>query len=163
MIIGFSGHQRIDHPERWGWVREQFERLLRDRAVSGTKILVALAEGGDQVFTEAALSLGLPVDVVLPCSLYEDTFHGDDEKTKYRALLARSAKVVTLDFVEPSQDAFLAAGKYVVDHCDLLVTLWNGKVAAGKGGTGDIVEYARSLARPLIHVHPDRLEVTGPG
>lgn len=162
MIIGFSGHQKIDHPERWGWVREQFDTVLRERQGDGTRIVVALAKGGDQAFTEAALALGLPVDIVLPCSLYENTFKGEDAKATYRGLLARGARVETLEYVEPSQDAFLAAGKYVVDHCDLLVTLWNGKAAAGKGGTGDVVEYARSLGRPLIHVHPDLLEVTGP-
>src|SRR5258708_2754064 len=102
MIIGFTGHQKIDHPERWAWVREQFGKLLHARVVGGARVVVSLAEGGDQAFTEAAVALGLPVDVVLPCSLYEDTFDGADAKAKYRALLALSAKVVTLDFVEPS-------------------------------------------------------------
>ncbi|WP_171471170.1 hypothetical protein [Frigoriglobus tundricola] len=141
----------------------QLADILREHAAGGTCVLVALAEGGDQAFTDAALALGIPVDVVLPCTLYEDTFEGAEAKAKYHSLLAQSNNVVTLDYVEPSEDAFLAAGKYVVDHCDLLVTLWNGKQAAGKGGTGDVVEYARSLGRPLIHVHPGLLEVTGPG
>jgi hypothetical protein len=163
MVIGFSGHQRIDRPERWGWVREQFEKLLRERRADRTRAVLALAEGGDQEFMEAALGLSVPVDIVLPCALYEDTFKGNAAKAKYRALLARSAKIVTLDFVEPSEDAFLAAGKYVVDNCDLLVTLWNGKAAAGKGGTGDVVEYARAKGKPIFHVHPDLMEVTGPG
>lgn len=162
MIIGFCGHQRIDHPEYWGWVRDQFDSVLRKRIASDPRVTLALAEGGDQTFAEAALALGICVDVVVPCSRYEDTFQGDD-KAKYRELLARVTTAITLDFNEPSQEAFLAAGKYVVDRCDLLVTLWNGKVAAGKGGTGDIVEYARTLSRPVIHVHPDQLEVTGPG
>jgi hypothetical protein len=143
-------------------VRDQFLKALREHVTASTRVVAALAEGGDQEFMEAALALGVPVDIVLPCVLYEDTFGGAEAKAKYRGLLAQSAKIETLDFVVPSQDAFLAAGKYVVDHCDLLVTLWNGKAAAGKGGTGDIVEYARSLGRPLIHIHPDLLEVTGP-
>jgi hypothetical protein len=77
-------------------------------------------------------------------------------------LLARAATVNVLPFAEPSEDAYLAAGKYVVDRADILVTLWNGKPAAGKGGTGDIVEYARLLNRPVIHIDPDLLQVTGP-
>jgi hypothetical protein len=162
MIVGFSGHQKIDHPERWGWVRDQFAAILRERATGDTRVMLALAEGGDQAFAEAAMTLGLPVDAVIPCSRYEETFPGD-AKAKYRELLAGAATTVTLEFVEPSEEAFLAAGKYVADHCDLLVTLWNGKAAAGKGGTGDVAVYARSMGKPVIHVHPDLLEVTGPG
>jgi hypothetical protein len=62
----------------------------------------------------------------------------------------------------PSEDAYLAAGKHIVDRAGLLVALWNGKPAAGKGGTGDIVAYARSQGRPVVHVHPDLMLVFGP-
>ncbi len=161
MIIGFSGHQKIDHPERWGWVRDQFAAILRQRIVGDTRVILALAEGGDQAFAEAAVTLGVPLDVVIPCSRYEERFP-DGARAKYRDLLARAATTVTLEFDKPSEEAFLAAGIYVTDHCNLLVTLWNGKAAAGKGGTGDVVEYARSIGRPMIHVHPDLLAVTGP-
>lgn len=161
MIIGFSGHQKIDNPEHWGWVRDQFAAILRERIAADTRVTLALAEGGDQSFAEAALKLGMPIDAVVPCSKYEETF-SDVAVAHYRDLLARAATVVTLEFDKPSEEAFLAAGIFVADRCDLLVTLWNGKQAAGKGGTGDIVEYARALGKPVVHVHPDLLEVIGP-
>lgn len=162
MIIGFTGHQRIDHSERWGWVRDQFLRVLREHASAEDRVRSSLAEGGDQLFFEAAFVLGLAADIVLPCEHYAMSFAGPTEKARYRELLAKAASVETLAFVETCEEAFLAAGKYVVDHADLVVTLWNGKPAAGKGGTGDIVEYARSLERPIIHVNPDVLRVSGP-
>ena len=44
------------------------------------------------------------------------------------------------------------AGRYVVDHCDVLIALWDGKPSRGKGGTAEIIEYARKRGRPLIIV-----------
>jgi hypothetical protein len=162
MTIGFTGHQRIDHSERWDWVRDQIRRVLKERTAEGDRALSSLAEGGDQIFVESACALGLAVDVVLPSERYETTFDGPAERARYFELLARAASVKVLDYNEPSEEAYLEAGKYVVDHVDLLLTLWNGKPAAGKGGTGDIVEYARTLSIPTIHIHPDRFEVIGP-
>lgn len=160
MIVGFTGHQRIDHPDRWGWVQEQFARILGELADG--RVSASLADGGDQLFVETALALGRPIDVILPCAGYETTFSDANSAMRYRDLLARAVTVHTLDFPRPSEEAFLAAGKYIVDRASLVVALWNGKPAAGKGGTGDIVGYARSLNRPVVHIHPDLLQVSGP-
>lgn len=157
MRIGFSGHQKIDIPERWGWVRAQFVSALSRQSVS--RIVTSLAEGGDQLFVESALELGIPVEIVVPCKGYEATFETAQGRETYAALLKAAVSVTVLDFAAPSEEAFLTAGQFVVDKCDLLVVLWNGKPAAGRGGTGDIVAYARSLARPITHVHPDQLRV----
>ncbi len=160
MRIGFSGHQKIDHPQRWPWVRSQFLNVLRAQPVD--RVVASLAEGGDQLFVEAALELGIPVEIVVPCEGYEAAFDTAYGKAAYAELLKTAASDTVLDFREPSEEAFLAAGHFVVNNCDLLVVLWNGKPAAGKGGTGDIVGFARSLGRPIVHVHPDLLTVFGP-
>jgi hypothetical protein len=159
MLIGFTGHQMIEHPERWGWVRGQFERVLRESSGAGDHALSSLAAGGDQVFSEAALAAGLEIEVVVPCAGYEATFTEAETLARYQGLLACAARVVELDYPEPSQDAFLAAGKQVVDLADLVVALWNGKAAAGKGGTADIVHYARRLGRAVVHINPNTMEM----
>lgn len=46
--------------------------------------------------------------------------------------------------------AFLEAGILTVDRCDLLVVCWNGQPANGRGGTSDVVAYARAAMKPLI-------------
>ena len=53
---------------------------------------------------------------------------------------------------EVRAQAYEAAGRYVVDHCDLLIAVWDGKPARGRGGTAEIVAYAREKKRPLIVV-----------
>lgn len=155
MIIGITGHQTIADPSRWGWVRAQFDTILR-RHGQGGRVLAALAIGADQLFVTVALEQCLPVDVVLPCQDYEATF-SQENRQRYSELLTRAATIQTLPFDHPSEEAFLAAGQFVVNRCDLLVALWNGKPAAGKGGTGDIIAYAQSLCRPIIHIQPVKI------
>jgi hypothetical protein len=161
MIVGFTGHQRIDHPERWTWVRGQFARILEETASPGDRVMTALAEGADQLFAEVALTAGVPVEVIVPCQRYETAFSDPAARARYRRLLTNAAAITKLDFAAPSEEAYLAAGKHIVERADLLVALWNGKPAAGKGGTGDIVEYARSRGRAVIHVDPDIMQVLG--
>ena len=52
-----------------------------------------------------------------------------------------------------SEDAYLAAGHWIVDHSDLAILVWDGYPAAGKGGTADIASYARLVGCPFIHVY----------
>lgn len=158
MIIGFTGHQRIASPQNWGWIREQMEQVLQANAECS--VLVCLAEGADQLFASSALELGVPVEAVIPCQDYASTFSNPTAKSRYEDLLRLVTRNDTLALHPPSEEAFLVAGRHIVDRSDLLVAVWNGKPAAGKGGTGDIVAYARSAGRPVLHIHPELLSVS---
>lgn len=57
----------------------------------------------------------------------------------------------TLPFSEPSEEAFYAAGKAVVDACDWLIAVWDGEPARGLGGSADVVAYARNRGK-VVHV-----------
>jgi hypothetical protein len=48
--------------------------------------------------------------------------------------------------------AYLQAGEYVLEHCDVLLAIWDGRVEHGEGGTGQIVRHARMLEKPLVIV-----------
>jgi hypothetical protein len=56
-------------------------------------------------------------------------------------------------------DAYLDGGMETVNHCDVLLAVWNGEPSRGRGGTAEIVAYARELGRPLILVHATSLEI----
>jgi len=45
-------------------------------------------------------------------------------------------------------------GRWVVDHSDHLVAVWDGMAARGPGGTGDVVAYARERGHPVTVVTP---------
>jgi hypothetical protein len=86
---------------------------------------------------------------VIPCYGYEGTFASQDDLRHFLALRKSAAILETLNYPEPSEEAFLAAGHRVVELSDLLIAVWDGKVARGKGGTADIVGYARELGARL--------------
>jgi hypothetical protein len=158
MIFGFSGHQRLESQELWPWVQRQLESHLSLRRPSA--VVSALAGGADQLFAGVALQLGIPLSAIVPCRGYESTFAHGDEAARYHEILALAAEVVRLEFNEPSEDAYLAAGQWIVAHCDLLIVVWNGRPAAGKGGTGDVVQCARATRRSILHINPSERTVT---
>jgi hypothetical protein len=58
-----------------------------------------------------------------------------------------------LPFDDCSEDAYLAAGHWIVDHSNIMILVWNGYSAAGRGGAADVASYARSAGRPFFHIH----------
>lgn len=89
---------------------------------------------------------------VIPSAGYEETFEIKDQSEYFR-LKSLSSSIEILNFSSPSEEAFLYAGKYITDHSDLIFAVWDGLPAKGLGGTGDIVRYALSLGKHVIHLN----------
>src|SRR6266700_1331045 len=157
--IGFSGHQQLGDETTLKFVSQKLRELLiayqQQACQDGKDIVVysALALGADQLFVNIALELGIPVEAVIPCSCYEEIFTTPEMRSEYYRLLDRCQKVHRLPSQDCSDDSFLAAGHWIVDHSDLMILVWNGYPVAGKGGTADFASYARLVGRPIIHVH----------
>ena len=150
MNVGISGHQERDGIE-WPWVRKIIcEELTKLEDVY--KTFSCLAAGSDQIFAEAALSIGLPVVAVIPLDGYEKFFDGG-ALANYKRLLA-NCEQRHLHWKGDAESAFFEAGKFVVEASDLLLAVWDGENADGVGGTGDVVGYARSMGRPILHINP---------
>jgi hypothetical protein len=110
------------------------------------------------MFAEAVLALGGLLHVVLPSRNYEQSFEDSAQRRRFQDLLARAATRETLDFDAPSDAAYLAAGKHVVELSDELVAVWDRKPARGVGGTGDIVAYARARNVPITIIWQEGVE-----
>jgi hypothetical protein len=110
--------------------------------------------GADQTFAEVMAARGLPYEAVVPCVGYEATLPDERARECFQRLRAGADRVEQLSFGEPSEEAFLAAGKYIVTHCEVLFAVWDALPARGVGGTGDIVAFAASLRRPWVHINP---------
>jgi hypothetical protein len=149
--IGFSGHQSLsaDTHEK---VRVELMALLlhRGKIVAFT----SLAAGSDQIFAECVLSTGNSFTAVVPCQHYERSFKDPEDLARYRRLLTAAADTVRLSYEAPSEEAYWAAGQRIVDMADTLVVVWDGNPAAGLGGTGDVVEYAKRLGKGVMRVWP---------
>lgn len=78
-----------------------------------------------------------------------------EEWVEVKALLAR-AEHLEIAFEPGSRDeAFLTGGFEIVNRCDVLLVVWDGQLARGKGGTADVVAYARAMGRPIVIVNPE--------
>ena len=151
--VGVTGHQGLPNAAVT-YLREILPQVLTD--VHATALVGSLAEGADQESAQIALDQGLSLRVILPSEGYASTFD-DSVRNRYFRFLSEAEAVMTLDFAEPSEDAFYAAGIRVVDESDLLVAIWDGKPAAGFGGTGDVVNYAVLQGKSIRVIWPDGL------
>jgi hypothetical protein len=152
MRLGISGHQDIA-PEVVAYVRPILIRLINEQ--EGYVVGVSsLAAGADQLFATLILEQGGSVHAIIPCREYERTFSDQDRLNHFKSLLARAREIETLAYAEPSEEAFLEAGHRVVDNAELLIAVWDGQPAAGKGGTADIVDYARRRSVEVRVVWP---------
>jgi hypothetical protein len=142
---GVAGHQKAP-PSVWKLLMARLPDILGDPPFVG---ISNLAAGADQRFAEGVLSRGGALHVVLPSPAYESSFDQASDLHLFRTLLSQAWRVETLDFAEPNEDAYLAAGQRVVDLCDVLVAVWDGLPSQGKGGTADVVAYAHSVGKPV--------------
>jgi hypothetical protein len=152
MRVGITGHQQLDDLKAWPWVAEVLHAELAKVAPPLVGV-TSLAVGADQLFARLVLECDGTIHAVLPFADIERSF-SPDHVPAYREL-AKQATVEVLETPGTDEDAYLAAGQRVVDLSDIVLAVWNGKPAKGKGGTADVVAYAISRGVPLIHIDPE--------
>ena len=146
MRFGVTGH-RILPPSIVDRAVRHWSRVLPAGALLHG--VSNLADGADQLFAAHVLAAGGTLEAVLPCEGYAGSLMADDSRARFERLRRAAAKVTTMPYPEPSDQAFLAAGQVLVDRCDHLFAVWDGRPARGLGGTADIVRYAESRGRPV--------------
>ncbi len=144
--IGVTGHRSIPAavlPSVRMGIRRQLQGDEEMEALS------SLAAGADQLFADLALDRGIPVTAVIPGMDYEAHLGDADTRAAYRRLLNSCRAQVNLPEEATHEEAYFAAGRWIVDHVDRLVAVWDGQPARGLGGTGDVVAYARRRGVPV--------------
>lgn len=149
MRLGVTGHQRRDGAD-WEWVAAEV-RLLIGSLVGPVEAWSSLAIGADQLVARAVLDSGGTIVTVVPGDWYEECFSSDG-LASYRDLVGRGRTIVLSAMT--GEDAFLAAGLNVADNCDLLLAIWDGEAARGKGGTADVVAHAIKAGREVLRIDP---------
>jgi hypothetical protein len=148
--VGVTGHQNLPAhavPE----IRAAVDAAL---AVPGPLTAVScLAGGADQLVAEAAVERGGQLLVILACTGYRALLDGPD-RDRFDRLTGLAGEVEQMPFDAPSEAAYMAAGQRVVDRSDRLIAIWDGRPAAGLGGTGDVVAYAREHGLPVTVIWP---------
>ncbi len=120
-------------------------------------LLTPLAEGADRIVADAVAALDgaciIPV-LPMPQAEYEGTFGDEGLVTDFRTRLDAYDPAVRLRDTAVELDIALPElGRYLVDHCDVLIAIWNGK-PGGVGGTAEVVAYAHQQRRPMLVIDP---------
>lgn len=152
--IGCTGHQRLSLTTRRD-VAAAIAAVIAAEADEDLTGLTSLAEGADQLFALVLLAAGGQLHAIIPSQSYEQSFATTSARETYMALRGLASGSTTLPFPAPAEDAYLAAGHKVADSCEILIAVWDGQGAAGKGGTGDIVAYARDRKRDVRIIWPE--------
>jgi len=151
MRVGITGHSNLVPdciPAVQAALTEVLDQL--DRPLVG---VTCLAPGADQVFARAVLALGGEVEVVLPALDYRERLK-PHQLAEYDELRAAATVVSVLPHMSSGRQAYVAANERMLASVELLVAVWDGIPAQGKGGTADVVEQARASGVPIEVVWP---------
>jgi hypothetical protein len=139
-------------------VKSSFESLYADGGTPVLRIISPLAEGADMLVAEAALAEGYELQCPLPFDRheYEKDFTDSGSLEKYRRLLGGAASVLELDGSRATPDleneAYQTVGRMVLAQSDVLIAVWDGEDAKGKGGTGQIVRESLLNEIPVVWI-----------
>jgi len=159
-VVGFTGHRHLaDLAGTAAAIRAALERLRRE-APGEWIALSSIASGGDRLFVHEARSLGLSWHAILP--LPRGEFAQDFSPEEWNAVestLADADHLRVLGDTGDRDESYLDCGIETVHECDVLLAVWDGHPPRGKGGTADIVQYAKSIRKPLVIVDAATHEV----
>jgi len=151
LSVGVTGHRDLVEDERPALesrVRALFDGLSASYPDLDLQLLTALAEGADRLTAKVAIELGIPLVAILPMEQdeYERDFESGESLAEFRSMLARAENVITLASVSgqnsPGRDSqYAQLGLFISNHCQVLLTLWDGKPFDAVGGTAQIVNY----------------------
>jgi hypothetical protein len=150
-VVGFSGHRQLDRSAVIAPALRQALAALQQTSAGEWIALSSTAAGGDLLFARTALELKLAWHAILPLPPAE--FRRDFSDAEWReveGVLAEAEQVRVITENGSREDAYLDCGVETVNDCDVLLAVWDGEPARGKGGTADVIRYARQMQKPLV-------------
>jgi hypothetical protein len=163
--VGVTGHRRLPSGIRQELgdgvalllehVRDTVMEIGRRHATfyaeegAATLVVVSpLARGADRLVARKAVSLGYELDAPMPYDLTRTDPDIADPTSPAGALYESARAHFILDGLRGDSQSYVEVGDRVVSNSDLLIAIWDGRVAAGPGGTEEIVKLARIPSSP---------------
>jgi hypothetical protein len=144
--------------QRTALALHQRERGFFASAPAAFRLVSPLADGADQFAAQAALEAGWEVHAILPFerSYYRSTLANDAARERLDSFLKRSACVLELPGEKGNEtEGYAMVGRATIAHSDLLIAVWDGLEARGRGGTAEVVEQAIARGTPVVHIATD--------
>ncbi len=164
LVVGVTGHRVLPDPvalvpaigSALASIRQMAPALKHTPLFFS--VLSPLAEGADRLLAREILPTpGAVLEAVLPMEKdqYAADFSSPQSVAEFHQWLARAKTVRILPSRRSRADAYEQAGRYVVEQCDVLLAVWNGRPADGQGGTAEIVRYALDNHCPVIWINAE--------
>ena len=148
-IVGFSGQQTLRQPSAVAAaLREQLEKMH-----APGKHLMALSPlsgPADLIFAREALSLGIPLVLVLgqPHDDLRKLFAGDSA-AELDHVLEKATKIEPV-FLHTAVEVATLIGHKLVDESDVVLALSDDIQTTNAGDTAEVIAYAARRGRPVI-------------
>lgn len=153
MIVAFTGHR----PDKLGGyeipnptylhIYNQIEKALIN--LKPEKVITGMALGIDQWAAIIAYRLKIPYLSAIPFENQECKWPEDSQKT-FRILRKLASEEVIVSEGAYAASKMQVRNEWMVNNCDVLIAIWDGS----KGGTGNCIEYAKSIGKKIIYINP---------
>ncbi|XVV14840.1 hypothetical protein ACQP2X_11060 [Actinoplanes sp. CA-131856] len=153
--VGVTGHIRLTR-ESSRPIYLALRRYLRDqlRVYDNVHGVTCLADGADSLFARAVRDLGGTLEVILPGP------PGNRRRT--RRLLRRADRVSRVGTGPAPEARYAEASERMLAGCEVVVAVWDGTEAGGRGGTAHTVARARELGKRVDVIWPPGARRLGP-
>jgi hypothetical protein len=155
VVVGVTGHRfLVDEDAVSAGVEVALGRIQQTFRAASLTVISPLASGADQLVARRVLmrpESRLVVPLPLPLSSYlEDLAPASLEA--FQELFGQAADRFVLPATRTRDEAYEAAGRYVVEHSQVLIAVWDGQPARGRGGTASTVARARQCGLPMAWI-----------
>lgn len=167
MVVAYTGHRHLaDEEATAGAIARVLDRVEQVAAEDGLAIIGvgSAAIGADTLVLEAMQQRGLSNVLKMPFS--EDDFEVDasaEVRQRCLTLIEESTVVEYAPAGLRGSEAYLEAGLQTIEPADVLIAVWDGKPARGRGGTAQIVDAASTIDLPTVRIDPATGKITWPG
>lgn len=137
-------------------LREQIINLIENEGV--THFISGMAIGVDMYAAEIVLGLkasypGITLESAIPCESQAAKW-SEALRDRYFDIASKCDKE-TLIQTHYSPDCMDKRNRYMVDHADVLIAVWDGSPS----GTGKTVNYALRQGKPVVVINPRSLSI----
>ena len=138
-------------------MQDQIVKLIENKGV--THFISGMALGVDIYAAEIVLNLKtkyphITLESAIPCETQAIKW-SVTARERYYNIAAKCDKETMLQR-EYTPDCMENRNRYMVDHADYILAVWNGSPS----GTGKTVRYAHQQGKPVIIINPVSLNVT---
>lgn len=156
--IGVTGHRFLTELLKLqAGVDQALARIAQAYPGEGWTIVSSLAEGADRLVVQRARLIRPETRLVVPLPLaaadYLQDFPSEESRAEFTRLLGEAAEILGPPEASERSQGYALAGQMMLARSHVLVALWDGQPARGRGGTAEVVQWARQRGLPLAWVH----------